>query len=62
MSTTTALKSKVSFAHDGEYQSLDVDHASYLNVGTTPTLVPSKKYIYNANTCKEQLVLPPSKE
>jgi hypothetical protein len=50
MSTTTALKSKVSFAHDGEYQSLDVDHASYLNVGTTPTLVPSKKYIYNADT------------
>ena len=50
MSTTTALKSKVSFAHDGEYQSFDVDHASYLNVGTTPTLVPSKKYIYNADT------------
>ena len=50
MSTTTALKSKVSFAHDGEYQSLDVDNVPYLNVTTVPTLVPSKKYIVDRDT------------
>ena len=50
MTSTTALKSKVSFAHDGDYQSLDVDAVSYLNVTTEPTLVPTKKYIVNSET------------
>ena len=50
MTSTTALKSRVSFAHDGEYQSLDVENVPYLNVATVPTLVPSKKYIVDRDT------------